>query len=199
MSEAILAEPPVTVAAFDEFLASQQDDSLWGRVAGRIVAMTSPTEVHGQIAGNISAPLKIAIDPKGCRTYQGGIGVQRSDQPGGTNLARPDVVVRCGHLATRNFITDPLDVVEVPSPSTIDVDRGEKLQFYEAQPTLRHTALVYQDQMRVEHYRRSDLGWDFATLTHPDDVLRFAAVAFGIALDRVDFGVEPSNAHRPAD
>jgi Uma2 family endonuclease len=196
MSEAILTDPPVTVAAFDEFLDSQQDDSLWELVAGRIVAMTNPTELHVQIAGNIGAPLKIAMDPKSCRVYQGGIGVQRSDLPNGTNRARPDVVVRCGRLGTRNFITDPLVVVEVLSPSTMDVDRGEKLQFYKAQPTLRHIALVYQDQMRVEHYRRTDLGWEFETLTHTDDVLHFEAVAFRITLDRVYFGVEPTNVHR---
>ena len=196
MSEAILTEPPVTVTEFDEFLDSQQDELLWELVAGRIVAMTNPTEVHKQIAGNIGAPLKIAMDPKGCRVYQGGIGVQRSDLPNGTNRARPDVVVRCGRLGTRNFINDPLVVVEVLSPSAMDVDRGEKLQFYKAQPTLRHIALVYQDQMRVEHYRRTDLGWEFETLTHTDDVLHFEAVAFRITLDRVYFGVEPTNVHR---
>jgi Uma2 family endonuclease len=198
MSEAILTEPLVTIAGFDAFLDSQQDDSLWELVAGRIVAMTNPTEVHEQIAGNIGAPLKIAMDPKGCRVYQGGIGVQRSDLPNGTNRARPDVVVRCGRLGTRNYITDPLVVVEVLSPSTMDVDRGEKLQFYKAQPTLRHIALVYQDQMRVEHYRRTDLGWELETLTHADDFLDVEAVAFRIALDRVYFGVEPTNVRRLA-
>ena len=199
MSEAILTEPPVTIAAFDAFLNSQQDDSLWELVAGRIVAMTNPTEVHEQIASNIGAPLKLAMDPKGCHVYQGGIGVQRSDLPGSTNRARPDVVVRCGRLGTRNFITDPLVVVEVLSPSTMDVDRGEKLHFYKAQPTLRHIALVYQDQMRVEHYRKTDLGWALESLTHADDVLYFEALAFQIALDRVYFGVEPTNVHRLAD
>jgi Uma2 family endonuclease len=89
-------------------------------------------------------------------------------------------------------------VVEVLSPSTIDVDRGEKLQFYKALPTLRHIALVYQDQMRVEHYRKTDLGWELETLTHADDVLLFDALAFTIALDSIYFGIEPTNVHRLA-
>ena len=138
------------------------------------------------------------MNPKGCRVYQGGIGVQRSDRPTGTNRTRPDVVVRCGRVGTRNFITDALVVVEVPSPSTIDVDRGDKLRFYKALPTLRHIALVYQDQMRVEHYRKTDLGWELETLTHADDVLLFEALAFTIALDSIYFGVEPTNVHRLA-
>jgi len=160
--------------------------------------VTNPTEVHEQIAGNIGAPLKVAMDPTGCRVYQGGIGVQRSDSERGIDRPRPDVVVRCGRVGTRNFITDPLVVVEVLSPSTIDVDRGDKLRFYKALPTLRHIALVYQDQLRVEHYRRTDLGWEMESLTQADDMLQFEAVAFAIALDRVYFGVEFTNVHRLA-
>ena len=198
MSEAILTEPPVTIAAFEEFLNSQQDDSLWELVAGRIVAMTNPTEDHEQIAGNIGAPLKLAMDPIGCRVYQGGIGVQRSDSVGGTNRTRPDVVVRCGRSGGRNFITDPLVVVEVLSRSTIDVDRCEKLRFYKAQPTLRHIVLVYQEQMRVEHYRRTDEGWPLEVLTDPDDLLTFEAVRFSISLQQIYFGVELSNVRRLA-
>lgn len=198
MSEAILTEVPVTVEEFEAFLEGQQDDSDWELVAGVIVAMTNPTEVHQQIASNIGAPLKIGMDPKGCHVYQGGIGVQRSSLPSGTNRTRPDVVVRCGRVGTRNYITDPLVVVEVLSTSTIDVDRGGKLAFYKALPTLRHIALVYQDQMRVEHYRKTDLGWEMETLTQPDDVLLFEALAFEMKLEQVYFAVEPTNIHRLA-
>jgi Uma2 family endonuclease len=189
MSEAILSEPSVTIAEFDRFLESQQDGSLWELVAGRIVAMTNPSEVHEKITANIGAPLAVAMNPKGCHVYQGGIGVQRSDMPSGVNRTRPDVVVRCGRVGTRNFITDALVVVEVLSP-TMDVDRGEKLRFYKALPTLRHIALVYQDQMRVEHYRKTDLGWELETLTHVEDL------AFTISLETIYFGVELTNVHR---
>jgi Uma2 family endonuclease len=98
-------------------------------------------------------------------------------------------------VGTRNFITDALVVVEVLSP-TMDVDRGEKLRFYKALPTLRHIALVYQDQMRVEHYRKTDLGWELETLTHVEDVLLLDALAFTISLETIYFGVELTNVHR---
>ena len=152
MSEAILTEPPVTIAVFEAFLDCAGRFAV-ELVAGRIVAMTNPTEVHEQIASNIGAPLKLAMDPKAAmsirRHRRSAVGPARR-----TNRARPDVVVRCGRLA-REFHHRRLVVVEVLSPSTMDVDRGEKLQFYKAQPTLRHIALVYQDQMRVEHYRKT--------------------------------------------
>jgi len=198
MSEAILTELPVTITEFDAFLDAQQDDMLWELVAGRIVAMSNPTEDHEQIAGNIGAPMKLAMDPKGCRVYQGGIGIQRSADARGVDRPRPDVVVRCGPSGRRNFITDPLVVIEVLSPSTMDVDRGEKLRFYKALPTLRHIVLVYQEQMRAEHYRRTDEGWALQILTSPEDVLHFEAINFTIALERVYFGVELTNVRRLA-
>jgi len=189
MSEAVQADPTVTIAEFDAFLDAQQDDALWELVAGRIVAMTNPTEAHEQIAGNIGAPLKLAMDAKGCRAYQGGMSVQRSDRSDAIDKPRPDVVVRSGPFQGRTYITDPLVVVEVLSPSTIDTDRGDKLRFYKRLPTLRHIALVYQDQMRVEHYRKTDTGWIMEVLTRPDHSLRFEAIGFELKLERVYFGV----------
>ena len=88
------------------------------------------------------------------------------------------------------------------SPSTIDTDRGRKLdfasglapertaKFHKSLPTVRHIALVYQDQMRVEHYRRTDIGFELDVLKSPGDRLHFEAVEFGITIDRVYFGVE---------
>jgi Uma2 family endonuclease len=180
---------PVTIGAFDTFVAAQADTTLFELVEGVIVMMTNPTEVHEQIAGNIGAPLKLAMDARGCRTYQGGIRVQRSDDPNDTDKTRPDVVVRCGALGTKTYITDPLVVVEVLSPSTIDVDRGPKLDFYKSLPTIRHIAFIYQDQMRVEHYRRGEQGFELEILKRPDDSLHLEAVEFRIDLGRVHFDV----------
>jgi hypothetical protein len=93
--------------------------------------------------------------------------VQRSDDPRETDKTRPDVVVRCGALGTKTFIIDSLVVVEVLSPSTIDIDRGPKLDFHKSLPTIRHIALVPQDQMRVEHYRRAEQGFELDVLSAP--------------------------------
>jgi Uma2 family endonuclease len=115
--------------------------------------------------------------------------MQRSDDPRDTDKTRPDVVVRCGALGTKNYITDPLAVIEVRSPSTIDIDRGPKLDFCKSLPTVRHIALIYQDQMRVEHYRRGEQGFELEVLKRPEDELHFEAVEFRIALTRIYFDV----------
>lgn len=179
----------LTIADYDRFVAAQADDRECELVDGELVMMSNPTENHEQIAGNIGAPLKLAMDAAGCRSYQGGLRVQRSDDSRGRDKTRPDIVVRCGPRQNRTAITDPLVVVEVPSPSAMDHDRGGKLKFYKSLPTLRHIALVYQDQMRVEHDERTDEGWRLDVLTAPDEPLRFDAVGFEIEVERVYFDV----------
>ena len=189
MPTALRRPEPVTIEAFDGFVTAQADATLFELVEGVIVMMTNPTETHEQIVSNIGAPLKLAMDPRGCRTYQGGIRVQRSDDSRDTDKARPDIVVRCGAVGSKTYITDPLVVVEVLSPSTIDVDRGPKLDFYKSLPTVRHIAFVYQDQTRVEHYRRGEQGFELEVLTRPADVVHFEAVEFRIDLARIYFDV----------
>lgn len=189
MPTALRRPEPVTIEAFDGFVTAQADATLFELVEGAIVMMTNPTETHEQIVSNIGAPLKLAMDPRGCRTYQGGIRVQRSDDFRDTDKPRPDIVVRCGAVGSKTYITDPLVVVEVLSPSTIDVDRGPKLDFYKSLPTVRHIAFVYQDQTRVEHYRRGEQGFELEVLTRPADVVHFEAVEFRIDLARIYFDV----------
>ena len=179
----------VTIETVDAIVEAQADTALFELVNGVIVMMSNPTETHEQIAGNIGAPLKLAMDTRGCRTYQGGIRVQRSEDLSGNDKTRPDVVVRCGPRSSRTFITDPLVIFDVILPSSIDFDRGRKLEFYQSIPTTRHIVLVYQDQMRVEHYLRASQGFELDVLKSRDDVLRLEAVDFAITLDRIYFDV----------
>ncbi len=184
---------PVTIADFDVFVENQADDAVYELVDGQIVMMTNPNQRHEQIASNLGWALKGAMDKRGCRTYQGGMRVQISDNMQGVDKMKPDVVVRCGPSDavsdTRNYITDPLVIVEVLSPSTMDYDRGDKLDLYKLIPTMRHIVIAYQDQMRVEHYRRVPGGWETDVLTKGDDKLVLEAVAFQMPVAQVYFDV----------
>ena len=188
MAQSLRKTEPATIAAYDEFVGTS--DVRAELVGGVIVMMANPTETHEQIASNIGAPLKLAVDGRGCRTYLGGMRVQAADSVDGIDKTRPDVMVRCGPGTGTTYITDPIVVVEVLSPSTIDFDRGPKLAFYKSLPTVQDIALVYQDQMRVEHYRRTGDTFEFEVLTTPDARLAFSALAFSLPLNRVSFGVE---------
>ena len=189
MSNTATHDAPSTIADYEAFVAERPEDERWELVGGVIFMMTNPTENHGQIAMNLAAPLKAALDGAGCRTYVGGMRVQRSEDRAGGDCAIPDIVVRCGPSRNRTFITDPIVVVEVLSRSTMDHDRGPKLAFYKGLTTLHHIVLIYQDQMRVEHYHREEQGWFLRSLTRTAERLRFDHLDFGIELDALYFDV----------
>ncbi|MBT9291047.1 Uma2 family endonuclease [Prosthecodimorpha staleyi] len=129
MAEAVEQERPITLAEFERRAADAADGLRLELVDGRIVMMSNPTETHEQIVSNLGAPLKLAMDDRNCRTSLGGMRVQANDDLGRFDGCRPDIVVRCGPRGDRTWITDPVVVVEVLSPSTMDVDRGRKLWF----------------------------------------------------------------------
>lgn len=183
----------LTLADFDAFVVAAATEDAYELIDGELAMMVNPTETHEQIAANIGAPLKLAMDRRGCRTYQGGMRVQLSDDFGAGNSYRPDVLVRCGQTGeqpgNKTYVTDPIVIVEVLSPSTIDLDRGRKLRFYKEMPTVRHIVLAYSDQMRVEHHVRTTEAWRRNVLTTPEQVLALDAVAFAIGLGQIYFDV----------
>ncbi|KPL53871.1 Uma2 family endonuclease [Prosthecomicrobium hirschii] len=187
MAEAVEQERRITLAEFEQRVAAAADGRRLELVDGRIVMMSNPTETHEQIVSNLGAPLKLAMDGRNCRTYLGGMRVQANDDLGRFDGCRPDIVVRCGPRGDRTWITDPVVVVEVLSPSTMDVDRGRKLWFYKSLASVSHILLIYTDQMRVEHYRRTDGDWSMEVLTRPGDDLVLDAVAYRIDLGRIYF------------
>ena len=114
--------------------------------------------------------------------------VQASDDSSGRDKYKPDIVVRGGSRDDRRtYITDPVIVIEVLPPSTMDYDRGVKLRFYKGQPSLQHIVLAYSDQTRIEHYRRGPEVWEFTALIRPEDILSLDAVGFEIKLEDIYF------------
>lgn len=201
-SDVARRERSKTVADYEAVVAARPDEERWELVGGVLAPMPNPTETHQQIVGGIYARLRIAMEAKSCRVSAGGLRVQRSDDRGEDTAAIPDIVVRCGPRRDRNFVTDPVVVVEVLSRSTMRHDRGAKFNVYRSLPTLRPIALVHQGQMRVEHDRRGPDGWVLDVLSRPSDRLVFDAVDFAVDLDTVDFDVpvpRPVEAPGPED
>src|ERR1700682_537722 len=187
----------MTIPEFDAFVESVAKGKKFELFDGRPLLMSNPSETHEQIASNIGANLKLAMDKRGCRTYQGGIMVQASANSTGRDMSTPGVVVRCGPSGNNRSITDPIVVVEVLSPSTIDRDRGPKLEFYKNLPTVQHVVLAYADQMRIEHYFRVANGCGMTVLPTPERMLELDAVAFSMDLEAIYFDVPFEKAPGP--
>lgn len=171
---------PVTIAAFDSYLETVSDPSLYELVEFDVIMMSNPTETHEVIVANISRHLNPAMDRRGCFTLLGGMRIQRSEDTSEGDKPRPDILVRCGPLTGRTFVTDPVVVVEVLSPSTMDIDRGRKLEFYKSLTSMQHVVLVYQNERRIEHHARTAESWHMLPLTGAADRLELEAVAFNM-------------------
>jgi Uma2 family endonuclease len=70
----------------------------------------------------------------------------------------PDALVYRGDTVPDDatVIPNPLIVVEVISPSTGHIDKGDKLEASFTLPSLHHYLLVYPDQRLVVHHQRMD-------------------------------------------
>ena len=130
------------------------------------------------------------MNARGCNTYLGGMRVQRSDDLDDVFKTKPDIVVHCSPVPKGTYIKDPVIVVEVLSPSTMDIDRGPKLDFYKSLSTVMYVATVYTDQMRIEFDHRTPDGWERDILKTGADILRFESVAFRLELAQIYFGTE---------
>ena len=74
----------------------------------------------------------------------------------------PDVLVLCTPIADSDVIArDPCVVVEVTSPSTARIDRGEKLDAYRKIPSLLSYLIVDHRRRRVERHWRDAPGGEW--------------------------------------
>jgi Uma2 family endonuclease len=74
----------------------------------------------------------------------------------------PDVVVLCTPIEEMDVVArGPCVVIEVTSPSTARIDRGEKLEAYRLIPALRAYLVVDHRRRRVERHWRDSLGSDW--------------------------------------
>lgn len=140
-------------------------------VAGRIHAMTGASMRHNRIAGNLYGKLLLRLAGGPCQAFISDmkLHVQAAD-----SVYYPDVFVWCGSPTAGAALTanDATFIAEVLSPSTVEIDRREKLAAYMRLRSLRAYAVVSQDQHRVELHLRGDDGrWALAVLTEAEDLL----------------------------
>ncbi len=140
-------------------------------IDGQVFAMAGGTMNHARIIGNALGNLRELLRGTGCEVFSGELRVWSETH---RIYTYPDVVAACRPYqfqdATRDTITDAALVIEVPSRSTANYDRGEKFRFYRSLPSFSEYLLLAQDTIRAEHHvRQPDGGWLFHERTSPDD------------------------------
>jgi Uma2 family endonuclease len=122
--------------------------------------MAGGSERHNLIAANIIIALGAQLRDRPRRVYTSDLKVR---VPNSKRLFYPDVSVICGETQfadeEKDFILNPVLVVEVLSESTEAFDRGKKFSSYQQIESMREYLLVAQDEFVPEHYLRQEDGW----------------------------------------
>jgi Uma2 family endonuclease len=141
----------------EEFLAFDDgSDRRHELFEGEIVAMTPPARGHAALVARLGRAIGNALRPP-CEVFTeaGIVSPARAD-----SWYQADLVVACTPgLASDPFITEPVLIVEVLSPSTETVDRGRKAADYREIASVEEILLVASDRRRIERWRRERDGW----------------------------------------
>lgn len=145
-------------------------------VNGQVFAMAGGTIAHNDIAVNLLMAVRPLLRKQGCRINIADVKVHITSKC----YRYPDLVITCDKRdsAASDAIRYPKLIVEVLSPSTEAVDRGDKLKEYRSLSTLEEYVLVDATQMSVEIYRRGEGRFWLYTSYQSVDNVRLESIDF---------------------
>ncbi|KZL49462.1 Uma2 family endonuclease [Nodularia spumigena CS-591/12] len=129
-------------------------------IQGQIYAMAGASDAHVTITANLVTLLRNHIRGTGCRLYVADMKVRIESL---NIFYYPDIMVTCDQRDTsfEYFKRYPSLIIEVLSPSTEALDRGDKFSDYQELETLQEYVLISQNRPRVDCFRRNTEGrWE---------------------------------------
>jgi len=126
-------------------------------VDGRLRMLAGGSRDHSIIATNIASILHSALRKTSCTVYNSDIRFKLSE----ARYAHPDVTVGCDERddGKQDNIQYPRLIIEVLSPGTENIDKGEKLDIYLDQPSIAEYMLVGSQKKWIELYYRYEDAW----------------------------------------
>jgi Uma2 family endonuclease len=170
----------------DEFLAWDSARSAQGRyelVDGYPVLLQAERAGHNETKASAWLALRTSLRGKDldCTAFTDGMSVRIDDQV----VREPDAVVHCGPYDRSDLIvSNPIIVVEVISPSSVTTDASRKLIDYFSVPSIQHYLILYGDEERVVHHRRTEIDGEIATrILGRGDVVDLSPPGFPLTVD----------------
>jgi Uma2 family endonuclease len=121
-------------------------------VDGVVAMMTYLSSNHARICTNVIATLVTRLDRDNYDITQGDFALETGER----SVRFADVMVRPFRPDTSYSTTSPLLLVEVLSPSSLHVDFRDKLEEYQALPSLRTYMICAQDHRRAWVWSRDE-------------------------------------------
>jgi Uma2 family endonuclease len=179
--EAIMNIQPnqrMSKAAFIGWGATEEER--YELVGGRVVMMPRPSLAHGLIVGNLYVALRNRLDRKQWVVIQ-----EYGLDAGPETLRYPDIVVdRAGGRAKAYTAMAPVLLAEVLSPSSVEIDLGDKRAEYLQIPSLLAYVVLSQDEPSAWIWTRKEGGFkpEPEILDGAESIIRVAALKVELPL-----------------
>ena len=173
----------------DEYLESEKTSPIRSEyLDGEIYAMSGASRRHNRVTTNLFTHLSSRLRGGRCEVFVTEVKVRIEPL---NYFYYPDLVVTCDPEDKDDyFVTRPILVVEVESPSTAAIDRREKLMAYRKLESLKEYLMLSQDSLRADVFRRDANGdWSREQL-EGDHELRLESVDLNLRLPDLYEGVE---------
>ncbi len=174
-----------TKISVEDYLAGEEISPVkYEYIYGEVYAMAGTSDKHNRIALNIASELNNHLRDSPCQPFMGDIKVRVNPEV----YYYPDVLVSCeDNPENPYFRNKPILIIEVLSPSTQEIDRREKLLFYQQMPSVQEYAVVEQEKMHVEiHRRQMDGRWITYYLNqNADEEVEFQSVELTMTLGEI--------------
>lgn len=188
-----MAESPETFhkphyITLQEYLKIEEETGLrheW--INGEVRAMAGASPAHVTIVSNLIGEAGTHLKDKSCQPWSNDIRVRI---PVSGQRYFPDVIIACPPHEWDDEIAhtllNPRVIIEVLSPSTSDIDRGEKLRAYFKMPSLTDYILVASQEIFVTHlHRQGDGDWRIRVLDQLEDELVLESIECRISLEEI--------------
>ena len=169
----------------EEFLDfAESSEYRYEYIDGEPIKMTGGRLNHFVIGANVTYLLGRLLADRDCTVLGSGMLVR----VGEASLVAPDVSVVCGLPQTEvdtRILLNPILVVEVISPSSVDHDRVVKRDFYQSVDSIQAYLIVDQRRPLVELYTRSETGWRLQAFSELDDDVPLDALGCRVPLQDI--------------
>ena len=173
----------------EEYLVFVEDNEDWYEyIDGELIPMTGGKLNHFVIITNVVGKIGNLLADSDCQVLTSGMLVKAGE----TRLVAPDVSVVCGAPVTEantRLLLNPILVVEVTSPSSIDYDRVIKREYYRAVDSIEAYLVVDQHRALVELYTRTQEGWHLQQFVDMDAVVPLEMLSCSLPLAEVYRGI----------
>ena len=158
-------------------------------IDGEVRCMAGAKGKHNRIMMNIAVSIGRQLDDSDCFLLSSEMRVKAAE----TRYVYPDMTAVCGEeeydRENEMELLNPVLVIEVTSPSSIDIDRGEKTDLYFEVPSVQAYLIIDQHRVCAELLLRSDSGWRTTLFETLDDVLPLDVLHCKLPLAQVYRGI----------